>query len=1205
MFAWMLQRARALGNKFFLNFGLHCATHQIRIILISGIVITSLFYPALDLYAASPTPIFNPFPSFHAHRDLLELWSAHETLVAREDPVSRARCGTGATVRVERVLVQSPLSEDDDGALNQRILMTTLGFETRLQNYLSTQNIPCLKRTDGRCLVLSPLAFWDHDQSKLLSDNTILDTLSLTRNVSLDGIPVTPQMVLAGRGSLEPHVGGNTFDFATFLALTYFLKESDCFGNSDHIAWVKAVQSTAGQDAELISHSEEPTLIALEYDATRSRKKGWSAISALPYVAYISFIVYVFWSMRQLTSVHSRVGLAFTALVEIIVSTITSLSVCALVKFKVTLVPWELLPIVIVFVGAENMFNLADAIGKTPVTLSVKQRVAEGLSRAGTSNTLKVVSYNAILGVIAVFSSGAIRQFCIFAIVVLVAHWFLAHTFFIAVLSIDLQRLELDELLRQDAGLSPSLKRTVSETVPIKSGSAIWKFGVLIRKILSGRAKKNLSLVLLLAITATLYYATMPPEHNSGADNNLSSLPRGALSRYGASQTTNSSHFPDRQIWKMLNPNDGPLHLRVESPSILTFGPDVNQSGNAQSKRKSRCRPTIWWFKIIILPIAATTFVLWGILLYLLKDAERLDAQKHRAEAEPDLDSKEQPPTLEQKLSFSTLPRAFSSDVELIATSNDGRVVISIGLHNEVAIWRAGSVEQFSIDASNVLQASTSLATLTLTAVSVDQKGDYCAVGTSSGVIAVYNIQKKNAVRSYSHLKLPDFSAGVVDLHLFSSPTSSSFPPPLHLIAMYENNAVVRYTLDGSTAPVNLCPVSTSTHVLYSKLLPSVSDGGVLVAFCLDNGVVELVESGNGGLPLIKDNFSIQAGHPMDAVNNLHLCHTAIGGETRVVIATATEKGVVCLWDGQNGECIQMLDDVFGRVNQLRVFPLRPETCRFCGNLPPEGVCLSFSVNHVVRFCKVYRHDDTRRCSCTMTSSPAKKMQNSFGKTSRRNSVTSVGTSSPLRPRSRGPSTSDVSPFPVSGHGIHSRRTSEKADASRRASEGAISPLESEERELRNPFGLPEPNGKAGPSFWQRTHAVCTADTDCERGGWDIHEGKVVGVRRRPRLVTQTNGSIVIGPSVSLEGLSRAVLSRWEIWTFDPCSYELQSSVISALATDVDQEVSSSNHTTSTSSSPSPIPRLPFTRVSPFIVTRSTCIAGFGNTLGVFRFVSQ
>lgn len=89
------------------------------------------------------------------------------------------------------------------------------------------------------------------------------------------------------------------------------------------------------------------------------------------------------------------------------------------------------------------MFLLVDAVTSTSVTLSVKQRIGTGLAVAGTSNTLNTVSYNAILGVIAFFATGAIRQFCSFAIVLLVAHWFLIHTFFIAVLSIDMQRLEV------------------------------------------------------------------------------------------------------------------------------------------------------------------------------------------------------------------------------------------------------------------------------------------------------------------------------------------------------------------------------------------------------------------------------------------------------------------------------------------------------------------------------------------------------------------------------------------------------------------------------------------------------------------------------------------------------------------------------------------------------------------------------------------
>ena len=159
-----------------------------------------------------------------------------------------------------------------------------------------------------------------------------------------------------------------------------------------------------------------------------------------------------------------------------------------------------------------------DAVGKTSVTLSVKQRIAEGLSRAGTSNTLKVVSYNAILGIISFFTVGAVRQFCVFAIVVLVAHWFLAHTFFIAVLSIDIARLEvrhyinikvsglnptfffghqLEELLRHDTSLVPSVLTVPKDRQNSKQPRSRWQELIVATKtLLKGRAATNTSLLM-------------------------------------------------------------------------------------------------------------------------------------------------------------------------------------------------------------------------------------------------------------------------------------------------------------------------------------------------------------------------------------------------------------------------------------------------------------------------------------------------------------------------------------------------------------------------------------------------------------------------------------------------------------------------------------------------------------------------------------
>jgi hypothetical protein len=136
-----------------------------------------------------------------------------------------------------------------------------------------------------------------------------------------------------------------------------------------------------------------------------------------------------------------------------------------------------------------------EAVVKTSITLPVKERIGEGLSRAGTSNSLKVLSYNVILGIIAFFASGATRQFCAFAVVVLVAHWFLVHTFFVAVLSIDLQRLELEELLQQNANFTPPIPPTdpVQTAQPDGRGR---KLMTALRGLFRGRANKNISLFL-------------------------------------------------------------------------------------------------------------------------------------------------------------------------------------------------------------------------------------------------------------------------------------------------------------------------------------------------------------------------------------------------------------------------------------------------------------------------------------------------------------------------------------------------------------------------------------------------------------------------------------------------------------------------------------------------------------------------------------
>ncbi|KAG6850416.1 hypothetical protein H0H93_013641 [Arthromyces matolae] len=1188
----------------------HCATHQIRIILVSCVVITSLFYPALAIYTSSQhkaLSVIDNFISrttiseFDAQRDLHDLWAEGHGLRIHDDAVTRAKCGAGRALRVERLLIQGN-DDDDEGALSRQTLLSTLELENRLESLISNGDTPCLKRADGKCFVVSPLLFWEHDKQALLSDPDISNTLGSFRNISVGGVLVTPRMVLARRELHDPHASQSDFDFATFLAVTYFFPDSECLDTIEHESWLQTVHRARAEQQGPILEVQEPTVFGLEYERNKPKPEGWSALSTFLYAAYLGFFVYVGWSAGKMTAVHSRLGITLTALVEIAVSTITSLSVCALIGFKVTMVPWELLPIVIVFVGAENMFNLVDAVGKTSVSLSVKQRIAEGLSRAGTSNTLKVVSYNIILGIIAVFSVGAIRQFCSFAIVVLVAHWFLAHTFFLAVLSIDLQRLTLDELLRHGASTPFPHTNTIKEDNTKKPRSAWQRLIFTAQTLLKGRATANLSLLMLLTLTATLYYTTSVSVFNEDQIPVFPFQDRPRLPHQAVDDSSNRD-LSAWYTWKTLNPAQAPLlHLRVETPIIVSFRSDTVSPDSFKPAKKPRARfsmrtfrSILWILKIMIFPILATTTALWGLLLYLLKDAELLEAQRNRGEPDSH-DTAEDSKVPEGQISFSTLPRSFTSDVELIAASKDGNVVVSVGLYNEITIAHVDRNAHFSVDAADVLlrTASTSSAISALTSVAVDNDGCYCAVGTGAGAIAVWSC-KTDDIHPLPLLSLDNVSAAVTEIQ-FTSISGVG----LCLLATYESGVAAKWSLESDLAVAFFSPPRRAPVVRTSLVRVHPLDHHLL-AFSLDDGTLEVVDTQNTDI-LISQNVCVQAGDPLNTVTKVHACQAELGGSSRLILAAATGSGLVTLWDASTGECISVFEDAYGRISHLRVTPVQHETCRFCGQLPLESVSVAFSVDPVVHFFRLYINDENRRCSCSRHPLRNISARDNLGRRSRNNSITSqssqTGAVSPSIPRARLATTFETSPFPVSGHGVHSRRATEK-ETGRRSTDTLTVPFPGEDFDHDNirPF-------ISTHSFWRDAVLVRETDITCERGGWGVNGRRVIGVRRKPRPQGNAQGGTTTTlRAVHSQGLTPATLERWEIWTFDPSLSRLQSSLLAALVTkdEVDRTSFSSSSSSSTCSGDR-IPRLPFTRVSPMLAAPTHALAGFGNTVGIFRF---
>lgn len=236
-------------------------------------VITSLSYPALAIYWSTPSysrlvSTSNALDSFlaehvafgsHAQRDIQHLWQGHPMLQLREDEVARARCGLDRTLRVERILVRSNTAEEA-GALTYQTLSSTLQLERRILENIRTQGISCLRASPADCFILSPLTFWEHDENQLRVDFNISNTLKHYDKISVAGISLTPQMVLAGRSC---DWTGNIHT-AHFLALTYVFLESDCSMNTGHSTWLQILANSTHESVDVFTEAVEPSLIALE-----------------------------------------------------------------------------------------------------------------------------------------------------------------------------------------------------------------------------------------------------------------------------------------------------------------------------------------------------------------------------------------------------------------------------------------------------------------------------------------------------------------------------------------------------------------------------------------------------------------------------------------------------------------------------------------------------------------------------------------------------------------------------------------------------------------------------------------------------------------------------------------------------------------------------------------------------------------------------
>jgi len=759
----------------------------------------------------------------------------------------------------------------------------------------------------------------------------------------------------------------------------------------------------------------------------------------------------------------------------------------------------------------------------------------------------------------------------------------------------------------------------------------------------------------MLAITAFLYhfsYSQLPNNTRPAFDAEKVA----ALHRTGAQS-------PAWNLWQTLNPNDDALvHLRIEEPALVSFDTQVGEE-NPGFYSPSLSHSRIAYYivritKVIIIPIGATTFSLWLLLLFLLKDAHTRQAELASQENE-----REPNPKVDSRFKFITLPRGCEADVDQVAATPDGRTVVSVSFDNEVVVWSIATGEFLNLPVDDLDNQGS-----VVTTVAVDSVGHFCAAGTRAGVIALWLLKRGQPVRRQL-LKLDTIQSRVLELVFEDRPATKSTaerPTMLHrrstsgdtiitegfLLASYKNGGVVEWNDLYDSKPVLVFNprLSDNYGVVSTRavLLRPGTNEGVSAAILYPDGHVQIFKRTIQEWKAQHAFLPISPGSE-DVVMRLHGQMVSLDLAPHFIIATGARSGFISLWDGVTGEQLYALEELYEDVNRIRVAGIPTRTCPTCSETTPDSFTVTISCGTSVHI-HAFSLFDPRRCTCPLL--PSSGMQTPTPARSRNGSVVGSGTgSSPVANKAKlpGVSMNGIADFPVSAHGYHSRRASDREPARRQAPDSLnISGEEAGLKrcgsglKLNNAPGVVGVLGRSNDTRLELLQAR-VASASFKQGAWDVMGHVVYGLRRSDDLETlpeeveftsprgtssnPQRGIISTGGKWTgqFEGLDLPVLDQWLLWTFDPTSVDLSIRTASLASLCIAPFSPSSlscddppsrlfNRSSRAALPPIPptskdnpwffkkqsaFPRLSFTEVSSLVtVGQEMCVAAFGNTVG-------
>lgn len=327
--------------------------------------------------------------------------------------------------------------KEGSNVLTKEVLLAAMDFHNEIVSFKVealdqewTWNNICQPAGFG-CLISSILSEWNFNRELLVNDTDILATLNANydpaaiRSKGVGGITVVDNKVTAARA----------------LQFVYFLKNQEVFEGGRGVDKPGETWEKKFLDISLAEHEG----IVVHPQATRSFSDEFGgAIQGdlgLLSTGYLLIIVYLSLNLGKFDRVSSRVALSCSGLITVGMAAGLSFGISAHIGYKFTSLH-SILPFILLGLGVDNCFVIANAFDQTNLQDSVPKRMADALSHAGVSITVTSLTDFVAFGLGAITELPALASFCVFASFGIFGLYIMQITWFAASTVIDARRQE-------------------------------------------------------------------------------------------------------------------------------------------------------------------------------------------------------------------------------------------------------------------------------------------------------------------------------------------------------------------------------------------------------------------------------------------------------------------------------------------------------------------------------------------------------------------------------------------------------------------------------------------------------------------------------------------------------------------------------------------------------------------------------------------